>query len=101
MRRAICLGHLLNFLVYATSIVVWCYTAAPHAGQTWATLAEQTALDPEPLDFRYAEAQALVVLALDLYMFLLPLPAVASLHLSTRKRLRLVAVFGTGVLYVS
>ncbi|KAJ4387891.1 hypothetical protein N0V93_008494 [Gnomoniopsis smithogilvyi] len=98
MRWAIRLGLLLNFLVYSISFVVWCYTAAPHVGHSWLSLAEETALDPNVFEFRYAEAQAPVVLALDLYMFFLPLPAVAGLNMSASKRLRLFLVFGTALL---
>lgn len=98
MRWAIRLGLLMNFLVYSISFVVWCYTAAPHAGQSWLSLAEETALSPNVFDFHYAEGQAPVVLALDLYMFLLPLTAVAGLRMSVRKRLRLLAVFSTALL---
>lgn len=63
-----------------------------------ATLVERTALDPNIFGFHYAEAQAPVVLMLDLYILVLPLPAIAVLKMSVRKRIRVIAVFGTAAL---
>lgn len=100
MRWAIRAGHAVNFLVYAVSIAVWSYAAAPRPGEAWDDLLREMERRPDRfgLEFRYAEGQAPFVLLLDLYMFLLPLPCIAGLKLSFGKRLRVMAIFGVAAL---
>lgn len=98
MRWAIRAGYLVNFLVYFLSIGVWSYYSAPLVGQSWEDIVEEAARKPDLISFHYAVGQAPVVLLLDLYILVLPLPTILGLKLSARKRLRLVAVFGVGVL---
>jgi hypothetical protein len=39
-------------------------------------------------------------IAVDIYIVIIPIPELLKLNLSTRKKLMLVAIFGTGAMYV-
>lgn len=99
MRIAIWIGIAVTFVLYASTLAIMSYFAAPHAGHTW---------DELVLDFigttifplKWGVAQSAVNTMLDIYIFILPLPVIYRLNLSRRRKAQLLGVFFIGVLYV-
>lgn len=98
IRIAIWIGLTLNFLIYAPGIAVLTYYGAPRVGETWLdTLGDGRNLIPLP----WWQAQSALSVAIDIYIFVLPLPTLTRLHLPTRRRISLVAVFSVALMYVT
>ncbi|KAI5922158.1 hypothetical protein F4810DRAFT_298088 [Camillea tinctor] len=99
MRIAIWVGIAVTFVLYALSIVLSSYFAAPHVGETWDELMAQvvgTIIFP----LYWAVAQGSVGTLLDMYIFILPLPIIYRLKLSKKRKMQLMAIFFIGLLGV-
>lgn len=99
-RWAIRLGITVNTLLYGTSFVALSYWSLPHVGETWDDLIVGAMLHPDTSykAVKWGVGQAAVGTALDIYIFVLPIPTIIKLHLPSRTRIQLMAVFFTAVL---
>lgn len=99
-RLAIRLGIIVNTLLYGSSFIFLCYWSLPHVGKTWDDLIVGAMLHPDTSynPIKWGVGQASVGTALDIYIFILPIPTIVRLHLPSRKRVQLMAVFFTAVL---
>lgn len=99
-RLAIQAGIIVSALLYGTSIAVFTYHSTPHVGKTWDDIIIAAMLHPSRSLFavKWGVGQAALGAALDIYIFILPLPTVLRLHLPSRKRIQLMAVFATAIL---
>lgn len=91
------LGLFVNWGFYIAITIPAIYYQAPNPGQTW-----QEGL----MNDRYTDVFGLSIpaasgsLILDVYIFILPLVAVSKLQLTPSKKLGVIAVFTTGLMYV-
>jgi flavin-dependent dehydrogenase len=95
-RIAIWAGLVATFLQSAATVAFQSYTLTPDPGKTW----DDAALNSkaERMGGSWWIANAALYIALDLYVLLLPLPIIVRLNWSTKKRLKALAVFSTGLL---
>ncbi|KAI9640835.1 hypothetical protein NHQ30_010676 [Ciborinia camelliae] len=94
LRRLIYLGMFLNVGFYFSILVATLYYTAPRPGESW----QETYLSPRYYGiFNMTIPIAAGSLVLDVYIFLLPIFGVWNLKLSTKKKLGIVIVFGTGL----
>ncbi len=97
MNIAIWIGVLFCFASYTSGLVVTSYFSAPHVGSTW----DQVAVDlygSTVFLLYWSIAQGSASTLLDVYIFILPLPVLARLHLSTKRKIQIIAIFGVGLL---
>lgn len=99
-RLAIQLGIIVNALLYGTSFAALAYWSLPHVGETWDDLIVGAMLHPDTSykPIKWGVGQATLGTALDIYIFVLPIPTIVKLHLPSRKRIQLMAVFFTAIL---
>lgn len=95
MKIAVYVGLAFNFAIYGVSVILVPYFEAPHIGETFSDLL--TNGRPKKLMVTGAEQGSLAVL-LDLYILILPIPRLAGLKMQSRKKLKLMAIFGTATL---
>ncbi|ROW13614.1 hypothetical protein VPNG_04561 [Cytospora leucostoma] len=97
MRVAIWVGLFADFIIYGASLVIVPYFEAPHVGETWPGLIDNQR--PARIIATGTEQGSLAVL-LDLYIFILPIPRLYTLKLESRRKQKLLCVFGTALLGV-
>lgn len=95
MRIAITAGIIFSALLYFINIPTSALLSAPHVGETWASVL--TSGRPQK-NLIWGVVQAALSILLDLYIFILPIPVILRLHLSTKKKIQLVAVFTTALM---
>lgn len=95
VKIAVRVGIVASGIIWLVSIILESYYLAPSAGQTWDESALSGKSTHSPI---WAVSAGVVTLVLDLYIFLLPIPCIAKLKWSTRRRLKALAVFSTGIL---
>lgn len=88
-------GVTFTALFYA-ALVIWVLSiTSPTAGETWQKVAhENQRMVPEAVWI------ACVGLVLDIYILVLPIAGVKQLQMSRKRKLGIIAVFSTGLLYV-
>lgn len=94
MRIAITAGITFCGLLYFINIPISALLSAPHVGETWAGVL--TSGRPQK-NLLWGVVQAALSILLDLYIFILPIPVILRLHLSTKKKIQLIAVFTTAL----
>ncbi|KAI0904775.1 hypothetical protein F4823DRAFT_174883 [Ustulina deusta] len=99
MNIAIWIGVLFCFATYTSGLVVTSYFSAPHVGSTWDQVAANL-YGPTVFLLYWSIAQGSASTLLDVYIFILPLPVLARLHLSTKRKIQIIAIFGVGLLGV-
>ncbi|RWA07969.1 hypothetical protein EKO27_g7134 [Xylaria grammica] len=98
MRIAIRCGIAFTALLYIiANIPLSVIFTAPHAGETWAGILADR--DPRT-QLIWAIVQSVFGLGLDLFIFILPIPVILKLHLSTKQKIQLLAVFATAAIGV-
>lgn len=95
MRMAIRIGIVCCGFLYFISIPVSAVLSAPRLGETWMSVL--TSRRPEK-ELLWGIIQSSLSILLDLFIFALPIPVILRLHLSTEKKLQLVAVFTTALM---
>jgi len=95
-RIAIYIGLVITFVVYWVHIPLEAYYAGPHIGETWEDLLVNKR--PEKMIY-WGAVQGAFSVFLDVYIFILPLPTLSKLQMSTRKRIALLGVFMTALMY--
>ncbi|KAL9128016.1 MAG: hypothetical protein Q9217_003210 [Psora testacea] len=95
MRYAIWFGLACTFVLYWINIPFESWNCAPRAGQSWglATVGK-TCAD----NIMFGLVQGVLSVALDLYIFVLPIPIVLGLHMTMKRRLAILSIFGTAIL---
>ncbi|KAK3317337.1 hypothetical protein B0T19DRAFT_405038 [Cercophora scortea] len=102
LRIPIWVGLISTFLIYFPSIPLSAIFEAPRVGQSWEEfLLEQSKLTGTAPLIYWGIVQGSLSVAIDLYIFILPLPILARLRLHRRKKIRLLAVFGTAAIGVA
>lgn len=94
MRIAITAGITFCGLLYFVTIPMSALLSAPHVGETWASVL--TSGRPQK-NLLWGVVQAALSILLDLFIFILPIPVILRLHLSTQKKVQLIAVFTTAL----
>jgi hypothetical protein len=92
------MGLFLNWGFYSGVIAATIYFTAPHVGETWL----EASMHPrakKALDMTIPIASG--SLFLDIYILVIPIIAISGLQLKTRKKLRVLVVFGTGIMSVA
>ena len=92
MRYGVWFGLAWTFLIYWIGVPLATYFCAPHIGMAWES---ETKCRKETI---YGVIQGVLSVVLDLYIFFLPIPIVLRLHMSLKRRLSILAVFGTAIL---
>ncbi|KAF2963759.1 hypothetical protein GQX73_g9811 [Xylaria multiplex] len=100
MNIAIWIGTVFCFATYASSIVITSYYSAPHFGSTWDQVVAEI-YGPSVFLLYWSIAQGSASTLLDVYIFILPLPVLAGLHLSTKRKIQIIAIFCVGLLGVA
>jgi hypothetical protein len=95
MRMAIRIGIISAGLLYFTNIPLSAVLSAPHVGEPWLYVLFSGRPEKELV---WGVVQAAIGIVLDLFIFILPIPAIMSLHLSTKKKIQLLAVFTTALM---
>lgn len=98
MRYAVFAGIVWAALTYLPNMVVSAYWCAPHAGDPWDFNVGIRCGAKGPL--KWLVASAVMSVVLDIYIVILPIPVILGLKLSGRKRLGLLIIFTTAILYV-
>ncbi|KAH7311267.1 hypothetical protein B0I35DRAFT_437814 [Stachybotrys elegans] len=93
-RNASWTGLVACFMLYGSGISVAIYYETPRAGESWADTLDGRAVIP----LTWWQAQSAMTIALDLYILVVPIPVISKLHLSSRKRLQISAVFSLALL---
>lgn len=95
MRIAIRCGIIFTtFLYIIINIPLCAIFNAPHVGETWGSVVTNGRSKKTVI---WAVVQSVLAVGLDLFIFILPIPIIMKLHLSTEKRIRLLAVFTVAV----
>ncbi|KAI1204774.1 uncharacterized protein F4807DRAFT_316667 [Annulohypoxylon truncatum] len=97
LRVAVAIGLVFDFLLYGSMVAVFLYFGVPHGNEAWEDLLTNGMgqhLAPTGV------VQGPCTVVLDLYIFVLPLPILWGLQMTLKKRLRIAAVFATGLLGV-
>ena len=95
MRLAIYFGIFLNFAIYWPNVAINSYYDAPHYGEQWdvATIAARGRIA-----IAFSIVQGVMAVVIDLYIFVLPIPVLLGLQLQRRKKIQVLAIFGTALL---
>ncbi|KAI0547064.1 hypothetical protein F4679DRAFT_598018 [Xylaria curta] len=99
MRLAIWFGLLFTFGIYFPSIPLSAIYEAPKPGKSWEDLLLSLATSDEndhTLVY-WGVAQGASSVFLDIFIFVLPLPLLARLRLPPKRKLQLIALFGTAL----
>jgi hypothetical protein len=102
MRWACYFGIWFNFLFYGVCSViqgVWC-SPAPGSNWTEYVITQLSHTNHCDKTITLTLVQSAINIASDFYMLLLPIPAVWTLHLTMQRKIGVMAVFATGLLYV-
>ncbi|KAI0196387.1 hypothetical protein F4808DRAFT_439918 [Astrocystis sublimbata] len=98
MRIAIRGGIIFTALLYIIiNIPLGAILNAPRAGRSWTTVITE---GHSVKVLIWGVIQSVLAIGLDLFIFILPIPVIMKLHLSTRKKVRLIAVFTTALIGV-
>lgn len=90
-------GIAANFALYSATTALFGYFCAPRAGQSWLMA---TASSRCSKAYLMSYIQGVFNIVSDFYLLLLPMPVVWKLHLPTKKKIGVCAIFATGFLYV-
>lgn len=93
-RIAIYLGMIAVCLFYIACSIAFFILCLPRPGESWISPSFDARCTPI---VKVASAHAWFGLLSDLYIFFLPLPVLWGLHMPLRKKLRVAAVFLTGL----
>ena len=97
MRYGIWFGLTWNFLLYWINVPLEPYFCAPRLGHKWDVEAVAGTCTKYVI---FSVVQGALAVALDLYIFVLPIPVILRLKMSRKRRLSVLGVFGTAVLWV-
>ena len=90
-------GLFVNWGFYSAVVAASIYYNAPSPGQTWF---EGSQNERYTKSFSMTMPIATGSLILDLYILVLPISVVWNLHVNLRRRIGVLAIFATGLMYV-
>ncbi len=97
LRICVYVGLVVNWLFYTIVVISSFVYQVPNPGQTW----QEGFTNKRYNDaFHWTIPIASGSLILDTYIFILPVIAILNLQLKIKKKLGVMAVFATGLLYV-
>ena len=97
MRWACYIGFICTFLVYSGFTVAWFVIGTPGPGVTWQAQFMGPTQKGNALDY----PMPVMGLIFDIYILILPLVGVSKLQLSFRRKMGVVLIFTTAILWVS
>lgn len=97
-RYTIYVGLVVTFCVCLVGLPVTAYYCAPSPGQEWSVQTIGASCQKSILP---GVVQGALNVVLDLFIISLPVPVILGLHMSPRRRIAVLAVFLTGILYVN
>ncbi len=98
MRYLIYLGIGFGFCIYWVLVPIEAYFCAPAAGQSW----DPVTLGPKCLkSVPVGVVQGPLNTLEDIFILVLPISSVMNLHLPLKRKLQVLGIFMTGILYVS
>lgn len=95
MRYCIWSGLVFTFLICWSAVLfgtLWC---APRAGEKWGIESIEGRCEKDVI---FGVVFGVLAVVLDLYIFFLPIPIVLNLQMSQKRRLSVLAIFGTAFL---
>ena len=98
MRVAIFTGMLFTGVVYWTGLIIESIFCAPHVGESWDPLAGRGTRCSKSENWGVAQGACAIVI--DVLIFVLPIPVVSRLQLGTRRKVQILAVFMTALMFV-
>ncbi|KAL3475913.1 hypothetical protein BJX99DRAFT_228847 [Aspergillus californicus] len=96
MKLGIWSGLIVTPIIYLPQLVLHAIYLAPRSGQLWGDLNQSETSDG---GIAFGVVQASLTVLLDLYILVLPLPRIWVLQQPRSKRLQIMAVFSTAVMY--
>ena len=90
-------GIAVSVALLLATIIVPSTLCVPRNGQDWDDLAVFSKCDGERY---FAVVQGVINVALDFFLLYMPVPVVWALHLQTRKKIGVIAIFMAGLMYV-
>lgn len=97
LRICVYIGATITILFYGAAEICWMVFLTPRKGQSFASLANTPRL-LKAGDLSIPVAA--VGLGIDLYLLVLPISVVVQLNLPTRRKIRVILIFLTGLAYV-
>ena len=95
LRILVYLGAVFNILFYFSGTIALAIMGSPHNGQNYLEVAAGPSGDHSKT---FGVVSGIVSVLSDFYLLLIPVPAVWGLQLPLKKRIGLLAIFGTGLL---
>ena len=100
MRMAIILGMVFTGFVYWAGIILESIFCAAHIGESWDPLAGSRISSRCPKNVYWGIVQGGCAILIDVFIFVLPIPVILRLQLDTKRKMQILAVFMTALLYV-
>ncbi|KAL8651009.1 MAG: hypothetical protein Q9210_003492 [Variospora velana] len=100
MRLAIIFGMVFTGFVYWTGIIIESIFCAPRIGESWDPLAGSPVSMRCQKTIYWGIVQGACAIVIDVLIFVLPIPIVMKLQLPTRRKVQILCVFMTALMYV-
>lgn len=98
MKYGVWLGLFWSFLLYWIGVPLETYFCAPRIGKGW----NIEALNKTCSDYEiFSVVQGVLAVVLDLYIFVLPIPTILRLQMALKRKLSILAIFGTAILGIT
>jgi len=97
MRYVIWAGIAFSVCIYLPHPILVCIFQIPRNGAPWASMA--TSDMPAKLSF-FAPIHGIGSIVLDIYILIIPMVVLGRLHMSHKRKMGLIGVFTTALLYV-
>lgn len=100
MRLAIIFGMVFTGFVYWTGVIIESIYCAPRVGEGWDPLAGAPVSIRCQKTIYWGIVQGACAILIDLLIFVLPIPIVMKLQLPTRRKVQILCVFMTALMYI-
>ena len=100
MRIAIIIGMIFTGLAYLPGIIMESIFCAAYPGESWGPLEGAKVATRCPKNTYWGITQGACAIAIDLYIFILPIPAILQLQLGTKRKIQVLTVFMTALMWV-
>lgn len=91
------IGILLTTISYTAFFIAWVYYSVPHAGEAWADITFNIKVGL--VTPKLSVGVGVVGVVTDFYIIVIPLLAIYGLNMSQARKLGLMVLFATGLLY--
>lgn len=101
MRLVIIAGMIFTALAYWPGIILESIFCAARPGESWDPLQGAPVTRRCSKNNYWGITQGACAIAIDILIFTIPIPAVTRLQLETRRKIQILGVFSTGLMYDS